>query len=160
MLQYSCFVFFNIATQHVVCCLCVFRLLRTWFDMAEQQRQRTLSTSGESLYHVLGVDKLATVDDIKKSYRWVWEAPSFPQHPCSVFCSASFHFCWLEFSSDVYRLNAAHSNVEPCSSIKLSACRGCVPCTVLSYPRTTESNGSHYKGFFKAISQCEIFLVR
>ncbi|KTF90004.1 hypothetical protein cypCar_00006502 [Cyprinus carpio] len=37
--------------------------------MAEQQRQRTLSTSGESLYHVLGVDKLATVDDIKKSYR-------------------------------------------------------------------------------------------
>uniref|UniRef100_A0A8C1PZY8 DnaJ homolog subfamily C member 5 n=2 Tax=Cyprinus carpio TaxID=7962 RepID=A0A8C1PZY8_CYPCA len=33
------------------------------------QRQRTLSTSGESLYHVLGVDKLATVDDIKKSYR-------------------------------------------------------------------------------------------
>lgn len=37
--------------------------------MAEQQRQRSLSTSGESLYHVLGVDKVATVDDIKKSYR-------------------------------------------------------------------------------------------
>lgn len=41
--------------------------------MTEQQRQRTLSTSGESLYHVLGVDKVATNDDIKKSYRWFWE---------------------------------------------------------------------------------------
>lgn len=39
--------------------------------MAEHQRQRTLSTSGESLYQVLGVEKLATVDDIKKSYRLV-----------------------------------------------------------------------------------------
>lgn len=36
--------------------------------MAEQ-RQRSLSTSGESLYHVLGLDKNATSDDIKKSYR-------------------------------------------------------------------------------------------
>ncbi|XP_028354409.1 dnaJ homolog subfamily C member 5 isoform X1 [Physeter macrocephalus] len=33
------------------------------------QRQRSLSTSGESLYHVLGLDKNATSDDIKKSYR-------------------------------------------------------------------------------------------
>uniref|UniRef100_A0A663MTV5 J domain-containing protein n=1 Tax=Athene cunicularia TaxID=194338 RepID=A0A663MTV5_ATHCN len=32
------------------------------------QRQRSLSTSGESLYHVLGLDKNATSDDIKKSY--------------------------------------------------------------------------------------------
>ncbi|XP_046896951.1 dnaJ homolog subfamily C member 5-like [Hypomesus transpacificus] len=37
--------------------------------MAEQQRQRSLSTSGETLYVVLGVEKLATPDDIKKSYR-------------------------------------------------------------------------------------------
>uniref|UniRef100_A0A3B3ZVM9 DnaJ homolog subfamily C member 5 n=1 Tax=Periophthalmus magnuspinnatus TaxID=409849 RepID=A0A3B3ZVM9_9GOBI len=37
--------------------------------MAEHQRQRSLSTAGESLYHVLGVDKVATNDDIKKSYR-------------------------------------------------------------------------------------------
>uniref|UniRef100_W5MC63 DnaJ homolog subfamily C member 5 n=2 Tax=Lepisosteus oculatus TaxID=7918 RepID=W5MC63_LEPOC len=37
--------------------------------MAEQQRQRSLSTSGETLYHVLGIDKNATPDDIKKSYR-------------------------------------------------------------------------------------------
>lgn len=37
--------------------------------MAEQQRQRSLSTAGESLYHVLGVDKVATTDDIKRSYR-------------------------------------------------------------------------------------------
>ncbi|KAK6308247.1 dnaJ homolog subfamily C member 5 isoform X1 [Coregonus clupeaformis] len=35
----------------------------------EQARQRSLSTSGESLYIVLGIDKLATPDDIKKSYR-------------------------------------------------------------------------------------------
>ncbi|EPY87802.1 dnaJ subfamily C member 5-like protein [Camelus ferus] len=35
------------------------------------QRQRSLSTSGESLYHVLGLDKNATSDDIKKSYRHV-----------------------------------------------------------------------------------------
>ncbi|KAM4609658.1 dnaJ homolog subfamily C member 5 [Polymixia lowei] len=35
----------------------------------EQQRQRTLSTSGESLYAVLGVDKNATPEDIKKGYR-------------------------------------------------------------------------------------------
>uniref|UniRef100_A0A3Q3EXP4 DnaJ homolog subfamily C member 5 n=1 Tax=Labrus bergylta TaxID=56723 RepID=A0A3Q3EXP4_9LABR len=35
----------------------------------EQQRQRALSTSGESLYVVLGVDKSATTDDIKKCYR-------------------------------------------------------------------------------------------
>lgn len=48
--------------------------------MAEQQRQRTLSTSGESLYQVLGVEKLATVDDIKKSYR------SVPQHLCALGC--------------------------------------------------------------------------
>uniref|UniRef100_M3YB02 DnaJ homolog subfamily C member 5 n=1 Tax=Mustela putorius furo TaxID=9669 RepID=M3YB02_MUSPF len=33
------------------------------------QRQRSLSTSGESLYRVLGLDKNATSDDIKKSYR-------------------------------------------------------------------------------------------
>ncbi|XP_045385359.1 dnaJ homolog subfamily C member 5 isoform X1 [Lemur catta] len=33
------------------------------------QRQRSLSTSGDSLYHVLGLDKNATSDDIKKSYR-------------------------------------------------------------------------------------------
>ncbi|RXM95276.1 DnaJ-like subfamily C member 5 [Acipenser ruthenus] len=37
--------------------------------MAEQQRQRSLSTSGDTLYHVLGIDKNATPDDIKKSYR-------------------------------------------------------------------------------------------
>ncbi|TKS76823.1 DnaJ -like protein subfamily C member 5 [Collichthys lucidus] len=37
--------------------------------MAEQQRQRSLSTAGESLYHVLGVEKVATSDDIKRSYR-------------------------------------------------------------------------------------------
>ncbi|KAG2461926.1 TRI54 protein, partial [Polypterus senegalus] len=37
--------------------------------MSEQQRQRSLSTSGETLYYVLGVDKNASVDDIKKSYR-------------------------------------------------------------------------------------------
>ena len=44
--------------------------------MAEQQRQRSLSTSGETLYVVLGVEKLATPDDIKKSYRSV----HFPIH--------------------------------------------------------------------------------
>ena len=33
------------------------------------QRQRSLSTSGQSLYHVLGLDKNATSDDINKSYR-------------------------------------------------------------------------------------------
>ncbi|NP_001015988.1 uncharacterized protein LOC548742 [Xenopus tropicalis] len=33
------------------------------------QRQRSLSTSGESLYHVLGLDKNATTDDIKRCYR-------------------------------------------------------------------------------------------
>uniref|UniRef100_A0A2K5ZGJ1 DnaJ homolog subfamily C member 5 n=1 Tax=Mandrillus leucophaeus TaxID=9568 RepID=A0A2K5ZGJ1_MANLE len=33
------------------------------------QRQRSLSTSGESLYHVLGLDENATSDDIKKSYQ-------------------------------------------------------------------------------------------
>ncbi|XP_017265249.1 dnaJ (Hsp40) homolog, subfamily C, member 5aa isoform X1 [Kryptolebias marmoratus] len=37
--------------------------------MSEHQRQRSLSTAGESLYHVLGVDKVATNDDIKRSYR-------------------------------------------------------------------------------------------
>lgn len=35
----------------------------------DHQRQRTLSTSGESLYVVLGVDKSATTEDIKKCYR-------------------------------------------------------------------------------------------
>lgn len=44
--------------------------LWTWDIMAEQQRQRSLSTAGESLYQVLGVDKVATSDDIKRSYRW------------------------------------------------------------------------------------------
>lgn len=33
------------------------------------QRQRSLSTSGDMLYVVLGLDKNATPDDIKKSYR-------------------------------------------------------------------------------------------
>uniref|UniRef100_A0A8D2E5W4 DnaJ homolog subfamily C member 5 n=1 Tax=Theropithecus gelada TaxID=9565 RepID=A0A8D2E5W4_THEGE len=37
-------------------------------NMADQ-RQRSLSTSGESLYHVLGLDENATSDDIKKSYQ-------------------------------------------------------------------------------------------
>ncbi|XP_055788693.1 dnaJ homolog subfamily C member 5-like isoform X2 [Salvelinus fontinalis] len=36
---------------------------------AEAQRQRSLSTSGDSLYLVLGIDKNATPEDIKKSYR-------------------------------------------------------------------------------------------
>uniref|UniRef100_A0A673JCB1 DnaJ homolog subfamily C member 5B n=1 Tax=Sinocyclocheilus rhinocerous TaxID=307959 RepID=A0A673JCB1_9TELE len=36
--------------------------------MAEQ-RQRALSTSGEALYQVLGLDKNCTHDDIKRSYR-------------------------------------------------------------------------------------------
>uniref|UniRef100_A0A3B4HCK6 DnaJ homolog subfamily C member 5 n=1 Tax=Pundamilia nyererei TaxID=303518 RepID=A0A3B4HCK6_9CICH len=35
----------------------------------DHQRQRSLSTSGESLYAVLGVDKNATTEDIKKCYR-------------------------------------------------------------------------------------------
>ncbi|MEQ2216077.1 DnaJ subfamily C member 5 [Xenoophorus captivus] len=35
----------------------------------DHQRQRTLSTSGESLYAVLGVEKNATTEDIKKCYR-------------------------------------------------------------------------------------------
>lgn len=37
----------------------------------EQQRQRSLSTSGETLYAVLGVDKNATTEDIKKCYRYM-----------------------------------------------------------------------------------------
>ncbi|XP_010778319.1 son of sevenless homolog 2-like [Notothenia coriiceps] len=37
--------------------------------MAEHQRQRSLSTAGETLYLVLGVEKVATPDDIKRSYR-------------------------------------------------------------------------------------------
>uniref|UniRef100_A0A8C7CYU1 DnaJ homolog subfamily C member 5 n=1 Tax=Oncorhynchus kisutch TaxID=8019 RepID=A0A8C7CYU1_ONCKI len=36
---------------------------------AEAQRQRSLSTSGDSLYLVLGIDKNASPEDIKKSYR-------------------------------------------------------------------------------------------
>lgn len=35
-----------------------------------EPRQRSLSTSGESLYQVLGLEKGCTHDDIKKSYRW------------------------------------------------------------------------------------------
>ncbi|XP_051970160.1 dnaJ homolog subfamily C member 5 [Xyrauchen texanus] len=34
-----------------------------------EQRQRALSTSGEALYQVLGLDKNCTHDDIKRSYR-------------------------------------------------------------------------------------------
>ncbi|KAJ8376644.1 hypothetical protein SKAU_G00072240 [Synaphobranchus kaupii] len=34
-----------------------------------EQRQRTLSTSGEALYEVLGLDKSCNHEDIKKSYR-------------------------------------------------------------------------------------------
>ncbi|XP_076840011.1 dnaJ homolog subfamily C member 5 [Brachyhypopomus gauderio] len=37
--------------------------------MADQQRQRALSTSGETLYEILGVTKNATPEDIKKCYR-------------------------------------------------------------------------------------------
>lgn len=37
--------------------------------MADQQRQRSLSTSGETLYLALGVSKTATPEDIKKCYR-------------------------------------------------------------------------------------------
>uniref|UniRef100_S4RQA8 DnaJ (Hsp40) homolog, subfamily C, member 5aa n=1 Tax=Petromyzon marinus TaxID=7757 RepID=S4RQA8_PETMA len=37
--------------------------------MASQQRQRSMSTSGEALYIVLGLQKGATADEIKKSYR-------------------------------------------------------------------------------------------
>lgn len=44
--------------------------------MSEHQRQRSLSTAGESLYHVLGVEKVATTDDIKRSYRW--GVPAWP----------------------------------------------------------------------------------
>uniref|UniRef100_A0A493U3M4 J domain-containing protein n=1 Tax=Anas platyrhynchos platyrhynchos TaxID=8840 RepID=A0A493U3M4_ANAPP len=38
--------------------------------MAEQ-RQRALSTSGEALYGILALQKGATHDEIKKSYRYV-----------------------------------------------------------------------------------------
>lgn len=38
--------------------------------MAEQ-RQRALSTSGEALYEILALEKGATHDEIKKSYRYV-----------------------------------------------------------------------------------------
>uniref|UniRef100_A0A669QYF8 J domain-containing protein n=1 Tax=Phasianus colchicus TaxID=9054 RepID=A0A669QYF8_PHACC len=38
--------------------------------MAEQ-RQRALSTSGEALYGILALEKGATHDEIKKSYRYV-----------------------------------------------------------------------------------------
>uniref|UniRef100_A0A4W5PKU3 DnaJ homolog subfamily C member 5B n=1 Tax=Hucho hucho TaxID=62062 RepID=A0A4W5PKU3_9TELE len=34
-----------------------------------EQRQRSLSTSGEALYLVLGLQKTCTLDDINKSYR-------------------------------------------------------------------------------------------
>ncbi|XP_063779891.1 dnaJ homolog subfamily C member 5B isoform X2 [Pseudophryne corroboree] len=34
-----------------------------------KQRQRSLSTSGEALYQILGLEKGATHDEIKKSYR-------------------------------------------------------------------------------------------
>ncbi|XP_026860259.1 dnaJ homolog subfamily C member 5 [Electrophorus electricus] len=34
-----------------------------------EQRQRALSTSGEALYELLGLDKNCTHDDIKKAYR-------------------------------------------------------------------------------------------
>lgn len=41
--------------------------------MAEQ-RQRALSTSGEALYEILALEKGATHDEIKKSYRYVKRA--------------------------------------------------------------------------------------
>uniref|UniRef100_A0A8C4TQB5 DnaJ homolog subfamily C member 5 n=1 Tax=Erpetoichthys calabaricus TaxID=27687 RepID=A0A8C4TQB5_ERPCA len=49
------------------------------------QRQRSLSTSGETLYHVLGVDKNASVDDIKKSYRYVTYRWNFKQFSADKF---------------------------------------------------------------------------
>lgn len=39
--------------------------------MAEQ-RQRALSTSGEALYEILGLDKGAAYEEIKKCYRYLW----------------------------------------------------------------------------------------
>lgn len=39
------------------------------FKIMTEQRQRALSTSGEALYQVLGLDRNCTYDDIKRSYR-------------------------------------------------------------------------------------------
>lgn len=50
----------------------------------EQQRQRTLSTSGESLYIILGVDKSATTEDIKKCYRCDFHLPVVMPTPIAL----------------------------------------------------------------------------
>ena len=55
----------------------------------EQQRQRSLSTSGESLYQVLGVDKNATPEDIKKCYRYTTTSVSLRNTLCYTTTSAS-----------------------------------------------------------------------
>ncbi|OXB78772.1 UNVERIFIED_CONTAM: hypothetical protein H355_010705 [Colinus virginianus] len=49
--------------------------------MAEQ-RQRALSTSGEALYGILALEKGATHDEIKKSYRAqeIWKCPFYNLH--------------------------------------------------------------------------------
>lgn len=59
----------------------------------EQQRQRTLSTSGESLYVILGVDKNATTEDIKKCYRYVTDQVRAPDCPLVAGWGLS-PLCW------------------------------------------------------------------
>lgn len=79
--------------------------LWTWGIMSEQQRQRSLSTAGESLYHVLGVDKMATTDDIKRSYRWgftpvTWLSSQKGLITCKADCDAFCRKLALKFHPD------------------------------------------------------------
>lgn len=41
-----------------------------WTMEDPNRTQRKLSTAGDSLYKVLGLEKGASPDDIKKAYRW------------------------------------------------------------------------------------------
>lgn len=79
--------------------------LWTWGIMSEQQRQRSLSTAGESLYHVLGVEKMATTDDIKRSYRWgftlvTWLSSQKGLITCKADCDAFCRKLALKFHPD------------------------------------------------------------
>lgn len=71
--------------------------------MAEQ-RQRALSTSGEALYEILALEKGATCEEIKKSYRYVWCAPWHVWKCCGL--------AWLRWENPWSPLHRRHSSVR------------------------------------------------
>lgn len=97
LLHYIFDVIYQEVTRSVCVCVCVIygTAVKFWNMADSSVPQRAMSTAGESLYKVLGLEKGASPVEIKKAYRWGGEVCLEEQSFSVSFISSYFNFSFM-----------------------------------------------------------------